>query len=429
MKSPSDSVVMVIDKGLFLPCALKLAEQCKHVYWCNPAEQAFPTLKQGVIGDGFDNLEMVEDLWGVKDNVDVFVFPDIGYAGLQLELESQGFPVFGSRKADELETNRGKFLKTIAELEMPVPKYVKIQGITALKEHLVNKEDKYIKVSKWRGDCETWHFRDWSHDESMLDFLAFKLGPARELLTFYVIDPIDTDIEDGVDTFCINGKLPKTCLHGMEAKDKAFLGTMVSFDSIAENIREVSEQFAPVLARYGYRNFFSTEVRVAGDDSYFIDPTLRAGSPPHQMQTELIANYAEVICAGANGEVVDPIPSAEFGAQILIKSKVPKEMWAEIELPKELKQWVKCGGACEIDGKLCRPPDDDCDMGWLVATGDTIEEVINNLKKYAAELPDGLSADPTSLADLLMEVNKAEEQGMPFTTQEVPEPATVLNGE
>jgi len=426
MKEPSDSVVVVVDKGLFLPCALKLAEQCKHVYWCNPAEQAFPTLKQGVIGDGFENLEMVEDLWDVKDMVDVFVFPDIGYSGLQMELASQGFPVFGSRRADELETNRGKFLKTIEYLEMPCPKYVKKQGITALKEFLLDKSDKYIKVSKWRGDCETWHYRDWEHDESTLDFLAFKLGPARELLTFYVIDPIDTDIEDGVDTICIDGKLPKTCLHGMEAKDKAFLGTMVPFDSIAENIRKVSEQFAPVLGQYGYRNFFSTEIRVSGNDSYFIDPTCRAGSPPHQMQTELIANYAEVICGGANGELVDPEPSAEFGAQILIKSKTDKQMWSEVHIHKELKQWIKCSNACEIEGKLCRPPDDDCDMGWLVAVGDTIEDVINKLKEYSSQLPDGLSADPTSLADLLMEAHTADKQGMPLTDKEVPEPSTVI---
>ena len=429
MKDPKDSIVCVVDKGLFLPIAQKLGEQCKHVYWCNPGEQAFPSLKQGIIGDGFDNLELVDDLWRVKDNVDVFVFPDIGYSGLQLELASQGFPVFGSRRADELEYNRGKFLKTVAELGMPVPEYEKIQGITALKDHLLDKEDKYIKVSKWRGDCETWHYRDWNQDESTLDFLAFKLGPARELITFYVIDPIDTDIEDGIDTFCIDGKMPKMCVHGMEAKDKAYLCTVVPMDLIDEKVRHVSEEFAPVLGKYGYRNYFSTEVRISGEDSYFIDPTCRAGSPPHQVQTELLSNLAEIICGGAHGEVVEPEPVAEFGAQILLSAKADKCMWAEAEFPKKLRQWVKCGNVCEIEGKICRPPDDDSMFGWLVATGDTMEDVISTLQGYCKDLPDGISADCTSLAELLKEVQSAEAEGMTFTEQKVPEPATVLEGE
>ena len=34
--------------------------------------------------------------WSVKDEVDLWVFPDLQYAGLQLELESQGAAVWGA---------------------------------------------------------------------------------------------------------------------------------------------------------------------------------------------------------------------------------------------------------------------------------------------------------------------------------------------
>jgi hypothetical protein len=429
MKEPSEVVACFIDHSIFLPVAQKLSEQLKHVYYWSPHEREFETIKESIVGDGFGgNLERVNDFWDIKHNCDLFVFCDIGFSGLQKELVNQGFPVWGGRDADIYEVNRGKFLGKIGDIGLDVPQYFKARGITELSKLLRDKTDKWIKVSRWRGDVETFHWRDWANDEATLDCLAFKLGPAKELPMFYVLDPIEAEVEDGVDTYCIDGKMPSVCLHAMECKDKALLGTMVPFDSIPEKVRHVSETFAPVLAEHGYRNFFSTEVRITKEGAFFIDPTLRAGSPPSQLQTELFANLGELIWAGANGECVDPVPTAEFGVQALLTVKGDRTCWTAVVIPEKLRQWVKCGGACQIDDRLCQPPD-ECrgnDIGWLVAIGDTIEKAIEALKEHAADLPDGVCCDCAPLAELLNTVESAEEEGMEFTSQHVPEPATVL---
>lgn len=428
MKEASDIVACVVDHGIFLPVAEKLAQQYKHVYYWSPWDKAYPTVRDWMIGEGFENLTRVESVWDVKKDCDLFVFPDIGFSGMQLELASQGLPVWGSRQSDSLETNRGKFLKVIEKLGLPLPKYKTKTGITALREYLRGKSDKWVKLSKWRGDHETFHWRDWDRDEIELDALAVRLGPVKELLVFYVFDPIDTEIEDGIDTYCINGVMPKTCIHGMERKDKAYLCTVSQVSDIAEVVSGVGESFAPILAEYDYRNFFSTEVRVKGDKGYFIDPTLRAGSPPSQVMTELYGNLGDIIWRGANGECIEPDPTAEFGAQALIHAKGNRHLWAVVEIPDAIRQWVKCGNAARIDGKICSPPDEEgsCDIGWLCATGDSIKETLDNLKAYASQLPDGLECDVTSLAHLLEEIHEAEDRGMEFTDQEVPEPAEVL---
>jgi hypothetical protein len=429
MKKTSDVIACVVDHGLFLPTALKLAETFKQTYYWTPVEKDFPSIKDGILGDGYDRLIRIESPWEVKNRCDLFVFPDIGFSAMQQELVAQGLPVWGGRDADSLEKNRGKFLRTIAEMEMPVPPYERVVGLTNLRLCLRELEDKWIKISRWRGDVETFHWRDWRQDEATLDDYAYNLGPAKELITFYVIDPIDTDIEDGVDTYCIDGRLPKLCFHGMEAKDKAFLGTMSKMDDLPENIQQVTEAFAVVLRDYGYRQFFSTEVRVDGEDSYFIDPTLRAGSPPSQVQTELFGNLADIIWSGANGELVEPEPTATFGAQVRICAKDSRTTWFTVEFDDDIKDAVKCRNCCEIDGRTCFPPDyfGNKDIGWLVATGNTIAETIDTLKELAGELPDGIECDINSLADLLKEVQSAEEQGMEFTDQPVPEPAEVLS--
>lgn len=430
MTDLSSKVIAVIDHGSFIHVAERLAKDFGQVYYTTQMDKGEPTVKD-IFGDGVDSVEWVEDFWHIKKRCDVVCFPDIGFSGMQEELRSQGMPVFGSGDADELEAMRGLFLETVEKLGLPVPQYTAVQGLTALRKHLRNKTDKWCKVSKYRGDIETFHWRDWTHDEVTLDCLAFKLGPMKEMIKFYVIDPIQTIIEDGVDQLCIDGKLATICLHAMEAKDKSLLGTVVEFKDIDERVRYISEEFATVLAKHDYRNFFSTEVRLTDDESYFIDPTLRCGSPPSQVQMELYANVGEIVWAGAHGECVDPVPTAEFGAQILIKSKDDPDQWTTADIADDLKQWVKAGTSSVLDGTICSPPDGRSkDFGWLCAIGDSIQEVINTLKERAKELPEGFEADTDSLAELLVEINSAEDQGMEFTDQEIPEPASVIaNGE
>lgn len=428
MKQAPDVICCCVDNGLFIPVAQKLGEQFKHVYYWSPNDRCMTKIADSIVGDGFETIERVESLWDVYNEVDLWMFPDIGFGGLQKHLVAEGKSVWGHHGGDVLETNRGLFLKTLKRLSMDVPHYEVIKGLTNLRLHLKDLEDKYVKASKWRGDFETMHWRSFREDESTLDEHAYKLGPAKELVTFYVLDPIETDIEDGTDSYCIDGKFPKTVMHGIERKDKSYLCSIQPMLDIDERVRNVNDKFGPVLADYGYRGFFSTEVRISGDKGYFIDPTARCGSPPSQVMTELFSNLGEIVWAGANGGLVEPEPSAAFGVQALLTVDRDEHEWIVMDIPESIRQWVKCGFAAEIDGRICEPPHALGNMaGWLVATGDTIKEAIANLKEHAAELPDGVDCDVDSIAKLLQEAEAAKEEGIEFTNQEIPEPSIVID--
>lgn len=427
MKPTSKVVACFVDNGIFIPVARRLARDFKHVYYWSPCDRAFPHLRERVIGDGFDDIERIESIWDVKNRCDLFVFPDVGYASLQQELISQGFPVWGAREASSLEVNRGKFLDVLKTTSLPVPKYQTIKGLTNLRLVLKDVEDRYIKVSKIRGDFETFHWRSWREDESELDGYAVKFGPMKDQIMFYVFEPIETEIEDGVDTYCIDGQWPETIIHGMEAKDKAYLGTFQKFSELPDEVRIVNEAFSPILKQYGYRSRFSTEVRITPEgESYFIDPTCRFGSPPSQCETEMVGNWGDIVWHGAHGELVEMEQVAKFGVQALIK--VDRSSWQVMQLPDEVEQWCKFAFCCCVDGCVCIPPDENGvpEIGWLVAIGDTIEEAMDSLREHSEQLPDGVSCEFHALADLLKEVQTAEELGMEFTDQEIPEPASVV---
>lgn len=432
MKDTKDLIIRVIDSesGLFLPVAQRMARDAKLVEYWTPAWETMPTVKRCTVGDGFPDIERIDYAFSKKNRPDLFVFPDIGFAEMQRDVIEQGYPVWGSANGDELEISRGKFLKVLSQIGLEIPPHKVIDGIPALTAHLREQKDKWIKISKYRGDWETLHWRSWDEDWPELYRRAIKLGPAGDQILFYVFDTIDAVVEDGIDTFCILGDWPKTCMHGIERKDEGYLCTVAGFASLPEEILHVNEAVTPVLKSYGYCGDFSTEIRITEDGHrYWIDPTCRKGSPPSQIQTEMFSNYTQYHWAGANGEVLDPEPTDEFGLQLAVKSKSDSEVWTVIELPRELNQWFKCPGASMMDGRICLAPcpdEEDRTVGWLCATGPSIKKVAESMKEKIDLLPDGLYVDKYCMSELIKDVINAEENDMEFTTQTVPEPTSVL---
>lgn len=427
MTDLSSKSVLVYDSGLFVHVAQCLAEKFGKVFYYSPHEGVMPVISQSIVGDGFENIERVDQPLDLIGNADCWCFTDVGNGALQNHLSSMGESVWGHHGGDELEVYKGTFLTTLKHLGMETPSYILLDGLSDLRNYIWDKNDLYIKISRWRGSWETAHWRNRELDAGMLDCAAYRLGPAAEAIRFYVFDAIDADIEDGIDTWCIDGQWPKHVLHAMERKDKSLIGAIQPMADISEEVRGVNDRFGPVLAKYGYRGAFSTEVRI-GEQAYFIDPTCRFGSPPSQLQTALIKNLPEVIWAGAHGELVEPEAPEPFGAQVLITADREKEEWLSFAMPEELRPFIKSSFACEIDGILTIAPNPlENWAGWLVATGDSISAVVDTLRERKELLPDGFDCDLSSLVDLLRELDSAKEEGVEITKQEIPPPESVLS--
>lgn len=432
MKPVSEVTACVLDHGLFPHLAVELSKSFKRVLYQNLASvDAFPTLNKCIIGEGYDGIEPIllpDDHWDYKDEIDLYVFPDLYHGGEQRELEAQGKAVWGTRHGDRLEVFRGRFLKALEETDLEVAPHAIIVGLDELRSYLAENEDQYVKISRYRGTMETFHWRDAGHDSGWLDFMAVKLGPARNMIVFYVFAAIDTDIEIGCDTYCIDGNYPGTMLAGYEHKDKGYFGSVMEYEDLPKQLQDVNAAFSVELNGHRYRNLISSEVRIKGDKFYFIDPTRRFPCPASGSQIKLIKNIADVIWHGAHGILVQPEWNAHFAAECVISAKGDKSCWSVIDFTDELREWVMCGGSCQIDGRTCWPPDESHgeEVGWLVNIGDTPKAAIQGMLDKAACLPDGVSAATDSLADLLKEVETGQDEGVPFTEKPLPEPAIVI---
>lgn len=425
----SSRTALIFDHGFFLPIARRLAESFGRVLYHRPWEKAYPQLTDGVIGDGFGDIECCQDIWKVKNEVDLWVFPDIYHAGLQAELRDQGFAVWGAGDGMSLETNRQFFLEKLNELGLDEAPYKEVTGITALRDNLKEREDIFIKISKWRGSWETYHWRSWKQDSHRLDSWAVRFGGAREYIKFLCFDKIDTTLEIGGDTYCVDGKWPSHMLHGLERKDEAYFSAVTFFDDMPKELTEIMMAFSPFLEQVQFRSQWSMEVRVADEGNFFIDATTRGGLPSTASQLLLWKNFGDIIWGGANGVLVQPIPDAKYSAECMVKIKGEPGAWDTIVLPDELKPHLMLSDCCEIDGQVWFPSDGDApieEIGWLCAIGDTPTEVAKRINELADMLPDGADASVESLADVIREIEAEEEKGIKFSDHKMPPPEVVL---
>lgn len=427
MKELSQQTILFRDNGLFQPVAHRLARDCKRLLYYTDNERAFSKLEEAVPGDGFEDIERCSDIWEVRHEIDCAVYPDLGHSGEQAVWDEMKIPVWGGRKGDELELNRELFLKALKRCGLEVPEFEVVVGLSNLRKYLEEKEDCFIKVSRWRGNFETSHFRSMKEDRGLLDLWGVKFGPLSELIRFIVFPNIKTDLEIGCDTFNIRGQWPSKVLHGIEWKDRSYFAAVMEREDMPQQIQDVMDCFHKELSAVGYCGAFSIEDRIKDDVGYFIDGTLRFGLPSTATQTQM-KNFSQVIYAGAQGELLEPDFGFKFSAESIVSMKRDPSLWGSIPMPKELEGHLMLTGCCNVDGLMRFPPTEGegDEVGWLVATGDDQEEVIHMMNELADALPDGMDANTECLAYVLKEIHDAKKEGVEFSPEPTPEPAVVM---
>jgi hypothetical protein len=419
------SKCLVIDHGIFTAFAKRLAEDHEVSYFVPYADRSFPIHGPAMIGEGMEGVERVEDMWRLIDKVDFIVFPDVGFYQLQEYLKSRGYKVWGAGLGEKLEVQRWRAKETMKALNLPVGECALVTGMTELRDYISKNEDVYVKISGFRGLAETFHAYNISSASQRLNELALALGGAAEVFPFVVEHKVESVVEAGYDGFCIDGQFPSTCLTGVEIKDCGYLGAVRDYDKLSEPVKEVNDKLAPFLQEAGYRQFFSTEIRVTDEGTpYLIDLTTRCPAPPSALYWEMIENVGEIVEAGANGELVEPIWRAKYGALAVIHSDFAADRWCPVWNDPKVDQWIKWRNYCCIDGQGYIVPTDGVKMteiGDCIGIGDTIEEAISACQEHAEYVKgDKVVVNTQSLYDGLDEITKAEENDIIFTEDRLP---------
>lgn len=432
MSDLSNRTLLCYDNGLFTSWAERLGplrEGFGRVLLYVPWKDAFPKSNWFSIGDGLPGVEKVTDFFDVIDEVDCFFFPDVYDGDLQEHLRDLGKPVWGSGKGEELELYRWETKKLLKEIGLPVQPVERIIGLDALREHLKENDDKYIKTSMMRGDFETFHHIRYDLSEPRLDELEHKLGARKQTKEFIVEDSISPALEVGFDGYCIDGEFNDPSILGVEEKDVAYIGVVQPYKQFPEKVRYVNEKLAPILKEYKYRNFFSSEIRLGRDkEPYLTDPCCRAGSPPSEVYQESFSNWADIVWAGAHGEMVKPKPIAKYAVEALIHSSWADQNDEAVRFPEKIDQWVKLRNVARLNGVRYIMPQSVGlpEIGAVVGIDDTLLGAIKKVKSYADQI-EGYDLDIKlkDIESVIKVIDDGQQKGIKFTSDPLPTLAQV----
>jgi hypothetical protein len=424
------SKILVCDHGCYTAFAERLAEEGEVLYFAPFSDRSFPKHGPAMVGSGMKGVERVSSFWTALRELnmdeDTVVFPDVGFWDLACDLRAQGFHVWAAGLGEKLEVQRWRAKETMRELGLPVGKCALVTGMKALREYLSENDDVFVKISGFRGLAETFPSESLAIAEPRLVELELELGGAAEVFPFIVEHKVDAVVEAGYDGYCVNGKFPSTCLTGVEIKDKGYLGAVRDYDKLADPVRVVNDKLAPFLEEAGYAQFFSTEIRVTEDDTpYLIDLTTRCPAPPSALYWAMIENIWEIVEGGARGICVDPVWRSKYGALAIIISDFATERWCPVTVTEEARPWVKWRNYCEIEGQGYIIPQDGIKMseiGDCLGIGDTVEEAIKNCQENAKGVGGFcVTVYDKAITDALGEIQKAEDAGIEFTDDALPE--------
>lgn len=259
-------------QGSYVHMAQAVVGQVKQVKYFCPWQKAFSVPMDMMPGIGLEGIDRVVDFWDELDGVDLVVFTDVGNGGMQEYIRGQGIPVFGSGSAGEIEMNRAKLKSVCQQSGIDVADYMPVRGIDNLREMLSTDDECYVKVSYWRGLCETFHHTSPFATKAWLDDISLRAGPYGQMIDFILEKPIAGDpcVEIGFDTFTADGMYPDLMAFGYEAKDSAFA---LSTGALPSRLMDIGKKLQPMLKTYGYRGPISIETRVTEQGDYFVDIT------------------------------------------------------------------------------------------------------------------------------------------------------------
>jgi hypothetical protein len=435
LKPLEDVTACVVDYGSFISVAEKLAETMKKVYYHSPYDTEFQDIRHCVKGSGLDRVKRLDEFLdpAAVDEIDLWVFPDIGYTDVQRLLRASGKPVWGHMGGTDLELYRSTFLETIDGLGLPVILSNIIVGLSNLAAFLKENDHKWVKIDRYRANMETWHHIDYAHSQRMLESLAVVFGAAKEQIVFVVQDEIDADLELGYDGWCVDGRFPSHSFQGYEKKNELYLGSVLSNHDLPDELKIINEKMAPELRELGYRCWWATEVRIKNGMPFFIDPTARMPGQTGEHQLETITNFADVVWHGANGDLIEPKFEWKFAAEATLhfdlkardEDAIGSE-WITLDVPKSVLRWVKMYHYCKIDGLYHIPEAPQGEVGVVIGVGDSTEKAIADLMKHLKALKGlPIHAEVADFAGLLDCLQEAEKQGVKFGGR-VPTPESIV---
>lgn len=424
----STKKILIVDRGPFLPTALRVAPAFGKAWYYLMEEETSPSHDLDEIGAGYNEIDVVDDFWKYAHQADMVMFLSVYNGGLPEECKRQGIPTYSAFRSERFEIDREFLYKALylAGLHFPTFKgrpiweegYIK--GIDKV-EKLLASDKRYedsviIKTSYYRSDMETKAYSNSFLMRPWFEELRGKVKTGRENFKFILEDKKKKLFESGWDGPNLNGDVPENMMIGYEAKDRIYAARIVK--KLPEPFANIQDRLKPAFKKFGYQAWASTEI--IGDEAGkfdLIDYTARGGSPPSELFIEQYTDFPRNAWDLAHGIMPVLKYDDEYGFWIAIWSDMGKEQSLAIQGPEGCEKWLKLKNAKKVkEGFEILPKDSDGDIGAVIGTGKTLEEAKDLAFERLGQVRcDELeSGEKSDFEELLKSIEAGEKAAVPF---------------
>ena len=404
--------VLVLGTGLEVEHALRLSSAYNVYYWTH-FMTAFPEFNDFSYGLGFEGIKKIMFPFYRINDVDLIATFDIGYGDIIDYFRKQGKICFGAGRGEKLELDRWYLKNLLKHAGLPVMKTWRVKGIDRLRDILKNNNNVIVKISVFRGDCETFYSPSYDEVEPLLDILQVKWGKFAEGYEFIVEQEIKDAVEAGIDgIFSPANGFCFPLMWGIE-NHSAYIG--VWGYRIPEWFVRTEPHLKNILTTMDYRGFISTEQRIVNKNKdYLIDITARIPHPLGHIFTTAIRNYPEVIFRIANNQKVTLDVKEKFWGCLPVRSDELNNVSLEVRFPDKYRPYIKFSTAYKKDGKYYASKGGTI-VCSIVYGADTIDKVIEGIKKIGDEIKVVRAEKEYHLLDEIKEeIDKLKSMGIEF---------------
>ena len=409
--------ILVYDHSEFTFVATYLSKYFKKVYYVSDWISGFPYYGAKNIGKAIEGVERINDPEDYEDEVDIFFFTDLYFMGTanRLKRQIENDPawkdkrVWGSGDFEMVERNRHTFYDLCVEAGLNVPNTVFLKGYDKLMSYLKGKKNLWVKLTEYRGSGETFKWVDDNFNEFFSLELKRQIGPVGMTdieLEFLVQEPVETDIEWGVDTYLVDSEFPENMYIGFENKCESYFSRLDKVSSMPEDWQAVLNKFEKVIKKYHYTGIFSMEVRAGKDGKqYFIDPCNRCAYPATAATFYGMSNYGDIIVNALYDNTVTKVEGEKYVAEIVVRTSILNN-WVPAYIEKGFEDKVfMVNNMVSQDGTSWRVPPEQlyCDSLKYcspVGGGNTLEDAIKEATESLESITSkGLEHSNTMEAD------------------------------
>jgi len=376
----------VVDSGLWVELACRLARDGIDVNYYSAWESAFVSVRDPSPGFGLED-EGVKRIDGPEVS-GIAIFPWLHQEAIAEMALEYGSAVFGatSNDATYLERDRMALHSALQQAKSPLKGLDVVQGCSALSDYVdeLGGIESFFKVSNFRGDVETHHHTDVVNSKLKIAEWRKRFGPYAELILFFCQEPIEAEVEVGVDTFFCGGQFLAPGLIGYEVKDKLYVGKVC--EHLPPMIYDGTMALANYLKSVEYANWFTNEMRITKDGvAYVTDVTTRCPIPPGAAMLEAIDNLPDIIERGGQRKPTEIQWNCKYVVECIVSSPVLKEDWLEVRFDPGMRRWVKMRNFSKVDGRywIAPHPTGMTEMISCVGLGESMVEACENARGHA----------------------------------------------